>query len=545
MDLFPVGNGGCTWLDYGVITAYMVGMLAVGWWVARRQRSTEDFFVGNRRLPAWAVGISLLASVFSTITYLGLPAEMFRSGFAYLVREISIAIAFVVVWFVLVPFYSQLRLTSAYEYLEYRFNYSTRVLASVLCTLLLVGWMAVAVVTASRALVEIMQWRWAVSDAPTVTALDASIRWMILIVGGISLVYTTLGGLRAVVWTDVLQFLIMLIGAVYCLLYVAWSTGSTPQDWYVAWKQYPYRDATPWWSWDVRQRSTMSFIVLGMTFWMICTHGANQVALQRYFAVRDLAAARRTYLVNAFANLALVGLLATVGYALFYLAWTGQGDLGRGIESNVATVRTAAQDSVFPQFIRLYIPSGMRGLVVAALLAAAMSTIDSGANSIATLVISDVLSRTITNAAPSKRLAWARVCTALASAVIIALALVLYEVSKTTDIITLCQKGFNCYLGPLGGLIFLAMFCRRATARAVVPAVVLGVLAGLLAAYSRELLGIDYSTHLVIPTAFFVTISVGWLMSRITGNPNPQQERWTWLAVVRHGSPVASETKTL
>ncbi|GIW94776.1 MAG: acetylneuraminate ABC transporter [Pirellulaceae bacterium] len=531
-------------VDYGIVAAYVLGMLVVGGWVARRQRSTEDFFVGSRRLPSWAVGISLLASMFSTITYLGLPGEMFRSGVGYLIREVGIVVTFVVVWFVLVPFYSRLRLTSAYEYLEHRFNYATRALASLLCCLLLMGWMAVAVVTASRALVEIMQWRlgW---DPAGEAAQDSSIQSMILLIGGISLVYTTLGGLRAVVWTDVVQFAVMLFGAIYCLFFVAWSTDSTPLDWWHSWKSYPYRDATPWWSWDVGQRSSLSFIALGMTFWMLCTHGANQVALQRYFAVSDLRAARRTYLVNAVANLALVGLLAAVGYALFYLVWEVRAPLGKGIASDHLAERVAAQDSVFPQFIRIYVPPGMRGLVMAALLAAAMSTIDSGANSIATLVLTDLIVRRSTRYPARQLLRWARITTAVASFAIILFSLGLYHVSKTTDIITLCQKGFNCYLGPLGGLLCLALFCRKATSATAIPAVLVGVAAGVASAYSAELFGIDYSTHLVIPTAFFVTIAVGWCTSWLGGRPTRQQTQWTWWQVVRHGPPVEATSEGL
>lgn len=520
-------------------------MLGMGAWTAYRQRSTEDFFVGGRTLPSWAVGISLLASVFSTITYLGLPSEMFRAGLGYLVRELSIPVTWCIVWFVVMPFFARLRLVSAYEYLEYRFNFATRVLAACLCILLLVGWMAVATVTASRAMAEIVQWNvsW-FFGTNTQGFRDADVQLMILLIGGFSMVYTTLGGLRAVVWTDVVQFLIMLAGAVFSVAYVATHTHSTPWDWWQAWKEYPYREATPWFSWDVRQRSSLSFIVLGMTFWMVCTYSANQIALQRYFAVRDLRAARQTYLVSVLANLSLAALLAAVGYALLYFVLHSSTPIGQWVLSEDAMRRTAGQDAVFPQFIRHCMPDGLRGLIVAALFAAAMSTIDSGANSVATIVMADFL-RVSSTAAATPSLRIARLTTALTSVAIVSLAWALYDVSKSTDIITMCQKGFNCYLGPLGGLFALALFCHRAIPATVIPAVLIGVGIGLAAAYSRELLGVDFSTHLVIPSSCLATVICGWCGSWVFGRVDQHRSRWMWWQVVRHGSPRIGEDITV
>jgi SSS family solute:Na+ symporter len=531
--------------DYLLIAAYAATMLAIAWRVAQNQRTTDDFFVAGRSLSPWAAGISLLASTLSTITYLGLPAEMFRAGIGYLARELATVVTFFAVWFIIVPFFSQLRLTSAYEFLEHRFNYATRAVAAGLCLLLLVGWMAVAVVTAARALAQIVPW-----DVPWFFGRnqgafrDADTQAMIVLIGGLCMIYTTLGGLRAVVWTDVAQFLIMLAGAVFSVLYVALHTRSTPADWWTVWQEYPYRDPTPWFSWDVSQRSSLSFIILGMTFWMICTHGANQVALQRYFAVRDVHAARRSYLMSVVANLSLVLLLASLGYALMYFALKGETTIGDHLFSDDKTLRIAAQDALFPEFIRHHVPSGLRGLIVAALVAAAMSTLDSGANSMATIILTDFLRNTKQNQNTDSGsirpvpLHAARLATALCCLLIVVAAWALYYVSKTTDIITLCQKGFNCYLGPLGGLFVLALFCRSASAPTVLPAVAVGVLVGVSTAYSREMLGFDFSTHLVIPSSCLTTILLGVLLSVLFGRVDPLRVRWTWRAVMRDGCPV-------
>ncbi|MFP6769535.1 MAG: hypothetical protein VB859_15270, partial [Planctomycetaceae bacterium] len=145
--------GGLTGPDLVVIVVYLGAMIAMGVAIARRQRSTDDFFLGGRALPAWAVGISIFASLLSTITYLGMPGEMFRTGVAFLTRQLPIPLVLLVVWGLWIPFFMKLGLTSAYEYLDRRFTYSIRALSAVFCLLLLFGWISVVVLTAAGALV--------------------------------------------------------------------------------------------------------------------------------------------------------------------------------------------------------------------------------------------------------------------------------------------------------------------------------------------------------------------------------------------------------
>lgn len=528
-------QGGLTGLDHAVIAVYLAGMLAMGFWIARRQRSTEDFFVGGRNLPAWAVGISILASILSTITYLGMPGEMFRTGVQFLSRQALVPLVLLVVWFLWIPFFMRLNLTSAYEYLERRFDYPTRALAAVFCLLLLLGWMSVVVLTAAQAMSEIVR-----LDLPwffghnTSEFRDADMHALILSIGLFSVLYTTLGGLRAVVWTDVVQFFVLLAGAVVTMLIVARMTNSGPADWLAVSQAYKH-EQVEWFSWDVRNRSTMTVIAVNMFFWYICTHGANQVALQRYFSVKSIWAARRSYLVSALANLALGLLLAGVGISLMYFLQHHDLPAKAALGSSVRGVRNLAQDSVFPQFISLYLPSGLRGLVMAALFAAAMSTIDSGANSISTIVTVDFARRLSPRAlTQAEELRLARMLTAGLGLLVVFCTVLLYHVAKGSDIITLCQKGFNCFLGPLGGLFVLAMFGRRMTGRTVIPAVLFGEAVGILASYSEELFDQPFSTHLVVPTAWLSTVVSGFAFGLVSGSrPTREQRRWLWRAVVR------------
>ena len=559
-----------------MIGLYLVAMLSMGLYIARRQRSTSDFFVGGRNLPAWAVGISIFASLLSTITYLGMPGEMFRTGVAFLTRQLPVPLVLAVVWCLWIPFFMRLKLTSAYEYLERRFDYTTRALAAVFCLLLLFGWISVVVLTASMGMSEIadldLAWFFGTNyeavdeHGNTVFYRDADMHALILSIGLFSVLYTTLGGIRAVIWTDVIQFFVLMIGAFFTMGAVAWMTDSGVGDWIAVSQQYKHEEVA-WFDWDVRTRSTVFTISLAMFFWFICTHGSNQVALQRYFTVKDVSAARKSYLVSAVASIFIGVTLAGVGVSLMYFIQQYDLPAKAGLDSAVNTIRNDAQDRIFPQFISLYLPDGLRGMVVAALFAAAMSTIDSGANSASTIVTVDFLrrfsSRQLSDREELKR---ARKLTAMSGVIVVIYTVMLYHVSKGTDIITLCQKGFNCFLGPLGALFVLGMFSKRASARSVLPAFILGEIVGVGTSYLPELTafaanqwggqiaevvggkletvngepsyaGIPFSTHLVVACSWLVTIVSAFVFALLMRTrASDEQQQWMWRPVVRESS---------
>lgn len=570
--LDPIPTGGLATSDVVVIVVYLAAMMAMGLAIARRQKTTDDFFLGGRNLPAWAVGISLFASLLSTITYLGMPGEMFRTGVAFLTRQLPIPLVLVVVWMLWIPFFMRLELTSAYEYLSRRFNYTVRALAAVFCLLLLFGWISVVVLTASAALVDIAHldigWFLGTND-PASGYRDADMHLVIVAVGMFSILYTTLGGIRAVVWTDVIQFMVLMAGALFTMGYIAYDTGSGLSDW-VSHSLATRHEQVEWFSMDVGNRSTVFTISIGMFFWFVCTHGANQVALQRYFTVPGVREARQSYLVSALASLGIGVILAGVGISLAYYiqdhplpASIARNQSTQALEQLDNTLQQArssgdqqqadriasdqsqqrqdlnktlnkAQDSIFPQFIRHYMPPILRGLVVAALFAAAMSTIDSGANSTSTILTVDFfrpLSKT--PATEAGELARARLLTAAMGVAVVLYTLGLYHLSKGTNIIDLCQRGFNCFLGPLGATFMLGMFSRRVASTHMALAFVLGEVVGVGCSYSMEFFGSPFSPHLIVPAAWFATIiSALGLSLVIPQTPSTEQLRWTRRSVL-------------
>ena len=144
--------------------------------------------------------------------------------------------------------------------------------------------------------------------------------------------------------------------------YVAFDTGSGLGAWMEAQSAYPHRESVEWVSMDIGNRSTILFISVGMFFWFCCTHGANQVALQRYFTVESVRAARKSYLVSALSSFALSIILAGVGLSLLYFIQNHELPAAPGVQAADQSIRYEAQDKIFPQFIRFYLPSGLRGL---------------------------------------------------------------------------------------------------------------------------------------------------------------------------------------
>jgi len=547
MQLIAAATPGLTLLDYVIIVVYLAAMMIMGLRIGRQQKSTGDFFVAGRNMPAWAVGISLFASLLSTITYLGMPGEMFRTGLSFLTRQIPIPLVLLVVWCLWIPFFMRLRLTSAYEYLEHRFDYPTRALAAIFCLLLLFGWISVVVLTASQAMAEITNLNLPWFFGTNGEFRDADMHFIIMAIGLFSVLYTTLGGMRAVIWTDVIQFIVLMIGALFTMGAVAWMTDSGIADWVRTSQQYKH-EQVEWFDWDVRNRSTVFSVAVGMFFWFTCTHGSNQVALQRYFTVKDLSAARRTYLVSAIASLLIGVILAGVGISLMHFVehYDHSLDAAENLTHASTELRNKAQDSVFPQFIRVHLLSGLRGMVVAALFAAAMSTIDSGSNSTSTILTVDFFRRLARKPITEKQeLRRARLLTASMGVVVVFYAIAIYHVSKGSDIISLCQKGFNCFLGPLGALFFMGMFSRSATSHSVLPAFLIGEIVGVCTSYSKDLFGVDFSTHLVVPTSWCTTIVLSYLFClgfRSRGvRASQEQQRWTWPAVTRNPAPATED----
>ena len=279
----PALRDGLGAFDWAIVGLYGAGMLAIGIYYAYRAKTTEDYYLGGRRMRSSMVGLSLFATLISTISYLAVPGEIAKHGPIILMYIAALPIIYLIVGYALIPHFTKLPITSGYELLEKRFGPSIRLLGSCIFLLLRLMWMGLVVFSASKVIVS------AVGLAPD------RIPYVVVGVGALTVAYSSLGGLQAVVLTDVIQSVVLFLGALACLLVVTVKMGGFgwfPTEWYPNW------DAQPLFSIDPKVRVTVFGTIVCTTVWWVCTAGADQMAIQRYLATRDAKAARRAFLIN-------------------------------------------------------------------------------------------------------------------------------------------------------------------------------------------------------------------------------------------------------
>src|SRR6476620_124336 len=218
--------------DVVVVVLYVLATMYIVYRASRHQKDTDDFFLGSRRLPWMAVGLSIMATLLSSLTYLGLTGEIVKNGIAAFMTQVAILPAAPLVLFLFVPFFMRLRFTSAYEYLEHRFDFRTRLLGGALFLLLRLGWVSLVMYSGSLALATMAGWNFYATIA---------------LLGIAATLYTFFGGLEGVVWTDVLQALMLFGGALAIVIYVWFDTGAGPLTWWQAAGEHSAAHAQPGW----------------------------------------------------------------------------------------------------------------------------------------------------------------------------------------------------------------------------------------------------------------------------------------------------------
>ncbi|MCA9429933.1 MAG: sodium-coupled permease, partial [Candidatus Omnitrophica bacterium] len=431
---------------------------------------------------------------------LSMPGEVIGKGPVAMVRILALPITFLVVGYFLVPVYMRQRVTSAYQLLEERLDLSVRLLGVAMFLCLRLVWMSLLVYLASKALIVMM-------------GVDETyIPWIVLATGLVSVIYTSLGGLRAVVVTDLIQTILLFGGALLVLGVVTWDFGGFgwfPTEWQANW------DPQPVFSFDPKVRVTAFGTVLGVVCWYVSTAGGDQVSIQRFMATRDADAARRAYGTQMVVSAVVVVVLFLVGLALLgyfraHPEWLPEG----------TNLRKDADD-LFPLFISYHLPPGISGLVVAAMFAAAMSSLDSGVNSITAVVMTDLLERF--GLRPKTEKAYVLAARLLAfgiGATIVVGSMFVKNIPGNFMAVT--EKAVNLLVTPIFSLFFFALFVPFARPLGVWAGWFCGTTTAILIAFSGPIFGYNpvtgydpVSFQWIAPSALTVNITVGLIVSRI------------------------------
>lgn len=492
IQLAQIAAPGLHLIDWLLIAAYGVGVVWLGWYYSRKQATTGEYFTGGGKMNFGLIGISLFVTLLSTITYLAQPGEMIKHGPVVLAGLLAIPLAYFIVGYFLIPVLMRQRVTSAYELLEARLGIGVRLLGAVMFILLRLVWMSLLIFLTSSALIVVL--RVGPEWIPVVAAAS----------GFVAIVYTSIGGMRTVVLTDLFQFCLLFGGALLTIAFVTVAMGGFgwwPTSWLSTW------DTQPLYSFDPHVRATVIGAIVSSLVWQVCTAGGDQTAIQRYMSTRDARAARRSYLVTSIVHMVVILVLACVGFALLGYFSQAPDMLPAGMD----LVRDG--DKIFPLFIAHHLPVGLSGLVVAAMFAAAMSSVDSGVNSITAVVQTDLLDRIGRRLKTEKgHLRFAKFLAFGIGVLIVLTSSMMQHVPG--NFLEVTQKTTNLLVTPLFALFFMALFVPFATPLGAVVGCIVGIGTAVVIGYWDVLTGLErLSFQWIGISALTANLSVACLVS--------------------------------
>lgn len=487
------------WINYLVLFIYFGSMLILGFYFMKRNENTDDFFKASGRIPWWAAGISIFATTLSAITFISIPAKAYASDWRMLIFNICIILIVPIVIRYFLPFFTRFKLGTAYEYLEIRFNRSVRWLASALFVIFMVSRIAIVLFLPALAL-------------NTVTGFD--IYLSIIVMGLVTIIYSTSGGMEAVVWGDVIQGFILIFGALAAFVFmIIGIDGGLREFWSTSIEFHKFR------TFDFRFDFTQPVfwvVLIGGVANSLITYTSDQSIIQRYMSTKDEKATSRSIWLN--------GIISVPVTILFFLIGTGLFAFYKDHAANMV-VTNPNIDSVFPQFIVSEMPIGFAGLLIASIFAAAMSTLSSNINSSAAVITSDFYQTIFPGRTFSSQLKVARWSGLLCGLLGMGMALVL----ATWNIASLWDQ-FNTFLGlltsGLGALFILGIFFPRVGGKAAL----IGVITGLIV-----LVIIKNNTPLSFLLYGFIGMTAGIMIAWATSFifPNKKDIKgFTWKSVI-------------
>ena len=482
--------------DWVVMGLYTVVLIGIGAYFSRGENSTDDFFLAGRRVPWWAAGLSIFATMLSAITYLSIPSKSFNTDWAWFLVNMCIVAMAPVAAYIFLPFFRRLNVTSAYEYLERRFSVGIRTFASLSFVVFQIGRMAIVLFLPAIAL-------------SAVTGINLTV--CIIVMGVLSTIYTVLGGIEAVIWTDVLQT-VVLVGGAAAAVAIMVSNLDGGLETLISAGQAADKFRMVHFEGGITS-DVLLVIVLGGLFTQFVPYTSDQVVIQRYLTTSDEARARRAIWLNA--------ALVVLASLLFFGVGTGLFVFYQTFPEKLAPLDKA--DQIFPWFIAHQMPWGLAGLVIAGVFAASMSSLDSSMHSISTAVTTDFIQRFGGRRYGQKQMLF------IARAQVVVLGVI--GTVGAIYLTTLEDKNlwgrFMGYLGlvsgTVGGLFVLAAFTRRTSwlHAAIGAGASVAVLLYLKFA-AVPMNGLLYAT-VAITTCF----TVGWLASFVVSTAAPDTDGLT------------------
>jgi solute:Na+ symporter, SSS family len=448
-----------TFVDGIVMAVYILGIVFIGSMFARRQKTAADFFLANRRFKWFPIALSVIASDLSAISYLGAPAMSFQHDLRYALSILIFPVAVLIAITTVVQVFYRLKIFTVYEYLENRFHVSVRLLAALLFLLVRGGWLASVIYTPALAL-------------SVVSGMNLTV--CILATGLLTTFYTTLGGIEAVIWCDVIHFCVLTFGIFVALAFILYDFGgSVPAIWAIA--SAHGRTQMVSFDWHFSAEFTVWGIIAMSLVNNVSSYGVDQVIVQRYFTAKSMKDLIKSAVGQSLLVIPVTLALYLVGTGLFAY-YQQHPDMMQSLLALDPGHPVQAINRVFPHFITFGLPVGISGLVIAGIVAATMGSFSSGLNSVVTVVIMDFYKRFFHREDKTEvhYLRAGRVGTICLGFMATGAA---FFVGHLGTILEMTGKISSFLVGPIVAMFMLGVLTRRANT----PGVFIGTLAGLFA----------------------------------------------------------------
>lgn len=492
-----------TYVDVTVLVGYFAILSLIGVYFSRQQKSRDEYILGGRQIHWVLAGGSTVATLLSSLSFLSIPGETISHGISYFASLLALPFVVLVVNRTVAPMLRELPIRSAYEYLEKRFDIGTRKLASGVFVFKTLIWMGLILYSSSFAFAQIAGW---------------GILSIIVVLGIITTLYTSIGGFKTVIWTDNLQLYLLLGGALLIPFYVGFSTGHGPIRWYEDFS-LAGRMHVQVFSWDPTVRITLFGVMVANFFWHICTYAGDQMAVQRILGTPNLKTTRRAVWTFAGFNALLTPALVICGLALF--AYYAQSS-GLSVDQFQREIQGQG-DQLMPRFIAQELPSGISGLLLAALLAAAMSSLSSAINAISGVVVSDFLHDVERVKHHGSSLLIDKLIAVSAGLLGIggAVAINIATQHGNWNLLELTNRINHLFVGPLAVLFFGSILLKRAGKEGILLGFASGVLVSFIVSFGKDWFGLaeNISFLWVVPGSFLVGMLIAWFSSVFSVSP--------------------------
>ncbi len=442
------------WLDITTIILYMLALVGMGIYFSRKNTDTEAYFVGGRSYSGWVIGLSMIGTSISSITFLAFPADAFKTAWLRFLPNLMLPFGILIAAYLFLPFYRRTKIISAYEYLEDRFGPSVRVYGAVTFVIGQLVRVAIVLFLVSLLVHEI-------------TGLSQVMS--VLLAGVLVGFYTIVGGIDAVIWTDVIQTIVLVLGGVVVLVIIVNAMpGGLSQiieiglgDNKFAFAEVTNGQLNPVsWSFSFSEKTASMMLVMGLLMWLQ-EYGTNQNVVQRYAAAKNIKEARKGLWTIAILNLPIWGFYMFLGTALYAFF-----QVNYAVEAAEMLDGTRKAEQIMPFFIMNYMPPGVAGIVISSALAAAMSSLDSSINAISTVSVNDIYRRHLAKDKEDKhylRAAWLIAGIASVFMVLGALVLIYADTKTIQDSATILVSLTS---GGIFGLYMLGFITKKGNAKA-------------------------------------------------------------------------------